>query len=80
LWGELGEGAYNGTVRKEVAVEVSGFDVEDIDEDADVGEYMLALLGEVVFHESILSCEELVCRSEKMGISGEQKLGSAFAS
>lgn len=51
----MAEGSDDGAVCKEIAIEVSRFDVKDIDEDTDVGEDMLALLGEVIFHESILS-------------------------
>lgn len=39
----------------EVALYVSGFNVEDVDEDADVGEDVGALLGKVVFHKGFLS-------------------------
>ncbi len=39
------------------AVEFEGFDVEDVDEDADVGEDVGFLRGEVVFGEGVLSVE-----------------------
>lgn len=51
----LGEGGENGDVGGHVAVDVAGFDVEDVDQDADVGEDVDSLLREVVFHESLLA-------------------------
>jgi hypothetical protein len=53
--GELTEGGYDGAVCKKVAIEVSGFDIKYVYENTDIGEDVLALLGEVVFHESILA-------------------------
>jgi len=52
---ELSEGSNDGAVCEEIAVEVSGLDIEDIDEYSNIGEDVLSLLGEVVFHEGILS-------------------------
>ena len=51
----MAEGGYDRAVSEKVAFEVSGLDIEDINEDSDIREDMLALLGEVVFHESILT-------------------------
>lgn len=48
------EGFDDGVVGLEVAVDVARFDVEDIDEDCDVGEDVGALVGEVGFHEGVL--------------------------
>jgi len=38
-----------------IAFEVSRLDVENVDQDTNVGEDMLALLREVVLHEGVLS-------------------------
>jgi len=69
---ELTKGSDDGAVCKEVAVEVSGLDIEDIDEDTNVGEHMLSLLGEVVFHEGILSAR----RQHWSGASDDMKSSS----
>ena len=53
----MGEGSDDGAIGQEVTIEIAGFDVEDVDEDTNVGEDMLTLLGEVVFHESILTAK-----------------------
>lgn len=45
----------DGDVGCEVAVDVARLNVEDVDEDADVGEDVDALLGEVVLHKSFLA-------------------------
>jgi hypothetical protein len=68
---KLAECSDDRSVCKEVAVEVSGFDIEDIYEHTDVGEDMLALLREVVFHESILSGRSQLwfCGSDDMACS-----------
>lgn len=52
---ELQQGGEDGDVGGEVAVDVARLDVEDVDEDADVGEDVDALLGEVVLHEGLLA-------------------------
>ena len=52
---ELAEGLDDGIIGVEVAVYLSGFNVEDVDEHRDVGEDVAALGCEVCFHESILS-------------------------
>lgn len=54
-WGELEEGGDNGDVGCEVAVNIAGLNVEDVDENADVGEDVDALLGKVVFHKGLLA-------------------------
>lgn len=41
---KLGEGSYDRSVSEDVTLEVSGFNVEHIDEDSDIREDMLALL------------------------------------
>lgn len=46
-------------VGDEVAVKLAGFNVEDVDEDFDVLEDVVALLGEVVLHECVLSVSAL---------------------
>lgn len=53
-WGELEEGGEDGDVSGQIVVDVVGFDVEDVDEDVDVGEDVDVLLGEVVFYEGFL--------------------------
>lgn len=53
--GELQEGGQDGDVGGEVAVDVARLNVEDVDEDADVGEDVHALLREVVLHEGLLA-------------------------
>jgi hypothetical protein len=45
----------NGIVGDKVTVEVAGFDIEDVDKDTNIGEDMLSLLREVIFHECILT-------------------------
>lgn len=52
---ELEEGAYDRAIREKIAVEIAGFNVEDVDKDSDVGEDMSLLLGEIVFHKGILA-------------------------
>lgn len=52
---ELTKGSDDRAVGEEIALEVSRLDVEDVNQDTNVGENMLALLREVVLHEGILS-------------------------
>lgn len=42
-------------VRDQVALELARLDVEDVDEHLDVLEDVVALLGEIVFHEGVLT-------------------------
>lgn len=51
----LEEGGQDGHVGCQVAVYVARFNVENVDEDADVGEDVDALLREVVLHEGFLA-------------------------
>ena len=53
--GVLEEGGEDGHVGGKVALDVAGLDIEDVDEDADVGEDVDALLCEVVFHKGLLA-------------------------
>lgn len=50
----LCQGGDDVAVGQEVPSEVAGLNGEDIDEDADEGEDVGALKGEVVFHECVL--------------------------
>jgi hypothetical protein len=54
-WRELAKGTDDRAVGEKIAVKVSGFDIEDVDEDTDVGEDVLALLREVILHKGILT-------------------------
>jgi hypothetical protein len=51
----LGERFNDGAVSEEVAIELTGLDIEDVDEDFDVLEDVVALGSEVVIHECILT-------------------------
>ena len=51
----MAKGGYDGAVREEIAIEVSRLDIEYVYEDSDIGEDVLTLLREVIFHESILT-------------------------
>lgn len=53
--GVLQQGGEDGDVGGQVAVDVARLDVEDVDDHADVGEDVDALLGEIVFHKSLLA-------------------------
>ena len=59
-WGKLIEGSDDGSIGEKVPIEISGFDVENVDEDSDVREDVLPLLCEVVLHECILPGELFV--------------------
>lgn len=52
---ELLQGVDDGVVRVQVALDLARLDVEDVDQDGDVGEDVAPLGGEVGFHECVLS-------------------------
>jgi hypothetical protein len=56
---ELAECGDYGAVGKKVSVEIPRFDIENVNENTDIREDMLALLGKIIFHECILSTEAL---------------------
>ena len=56
---ELFQGFDDGAVGVEIAIDFARLDVEDVDEDGDVGEDGLALGGQVGFGEGILAAAVL---------------------
>ena len=76
------ESSYDGSIGEEVAIKVARFNIEDINENSNVGENMGSLLREIVFHEGILSRKvkgKLVCQKNSPKVKLNTRLPSQRA-